>query len=813
MYGLEKIHLNKYKKLILIINKHNRELIFISLFMSDIKYLNLIQINPTTFNQSQEAECNKIRKEQGDNAYYNIIHSRHHNDLKSRKSVDFRLTDQELTKLQTNGVLFKSLAKPESFARTYLNLYNNDMPVFITSDSILYALHKFYDNYLKNVEQTVMIERFMNLCKSMLDTLYTITPTEQNHTYLRDLEVFFMIPYVILQMNNELRENITTQPTLMFSIDEIRQLCSQPSKERTQKELDEGYKPQTGYSWPSEKKLTAFCNLVFPNQRVDSYSIMNLMRKSPKLNTVFENFKVPDLNQPVVLRFGGESIFNKMIRSLSQFQDIDFKCCGTTIQMNGSTFKPRGHYTETLKLKQYFMAFTWLSKFTVSIDRNKSEQMNAIVLASLISKVGERNLVQLNAFQKFVEKIIGQSDGYTINEFLAVMNDFVPSSNNVNDSFNWILSNAPQLTELVLPQLTKKGKLTKFGDTDVHSTATSFSIIGKGNQIDNLVIQKMIDKQFVDDNGYTPMRKFTSVFDLVYTLFDNKSVEPLIQHRMNNVQFNGRDGYHYNNHLFNTIKECENHEFDHTIYSQELKMLRALTQDRRLAEQTGIFPFYNEHWGRKQAQAQIGHYCEMRHDNVLYLDEVCGARCECEHPDLMIEPVPTFWKEMLTLIHMMKELLGGVNKREMSILINFEKIITNFLVYLDCYLNNKPINETLVNELKSIVKMEYRGSGGPDYDGWYMRLFHSDEIALELKPEISSMMTAVDDDRGPGGIVHLGTGPCQLMYVLVRDGRTGEQKILLGPSYTTYEVITDYNTRLNDEEWKQQYKNYSPLQF
>src|SRR5947208_2868036 len=40
-----------------------------------------------------------------------------------------------------------------------------------------------------------------------------------------------------------------------------------------------------------------------------------------------------------------------------------------------------------------------------------------------------------------------------------------------------------------------------------------------------------------------------------------------------------------------------------------------------------------------------------------------------------------------------------------------------------------------------------------------------------------------------------------------------EDKIFMGPVYSTYEFITDIGTRLNDEEWKKEYKNYQSLNF
>jgi hypothetical protein len=82
---------------------------------------------------------------------------------------------------------------------------------------------------------------------------------------------------------------------------------------------------------------------------------------------------------------------------------------------------------------------------------------------------------------------------------------------------------------------------------------------------------------------------------------------------------------------------------------------------------------------------------------------------------------------------------------------------------------------------------------------------------MNFKPEVSSCYTGVNDERGPGGIVHLGTGPCKLMYLLTDDHVTQKRKVMVGPTYSAYEVITPYGVRLNDEEWKTEYTKYTPL--
>lgn len=457
------------------------------------------------------------------------------------------------------------------------------------------------------------------------------------------------------------------------------------------------------------------------------------------------------------------------------------------------------------------MAFTWLSKFDAVVHNQDISSASTLLLCSLIAKISEKHLNVANEFQNLISMIIGKSDGYTLGPFLELINKHIPQIDSLNDTVQFLLDNHETLWEVVMKGPIQTPKLGKFGDKDGDAHELSFSLFGKGTQIDNTIISKLVDNGIVGDDGlpFDVKRKFPLIFDLVYTLFNNKSVKDDIVELMKNPKVSQRDGYEYSNHLESLAKECDEHVFDDTLYAQELKMLRALVADRELYKQLNLHPFNTKEWEKKQAISQTAHYAELRHDNCLYVEEVCGMCCECEYPDLLIEPVPTFWKEMLVLVNMMKKMMQQ-ESRDSRILDNFSEFLQMFIDYLDLQLNNKPIPEKMLHYLKSIIE-EHHGSGSPSYGGWYASLFHDIEDTMQTKPEVSSYFTGVSDERGEGGIVHLGTGPCKLMYLLITDPLTQEKKIMLGPTYSAYEVITDYGTRYNDEEWGKEYVNHTPF--
>lgn len=174
----------------------------------------------------------------------------------------------------------------------------------------------------------------------------------------------------------------------------------------------------------------------------------------------------------------------------------------------------------------------------------------------------------------------------------------------------------------------------------------------------------------------------------------------------------------------------------------------------------------------------------------------------CEYPDIMIEPVPTFWNEFIVLIDMIKSVCDDDNYNK--IFDGYKIMLNKFIIFNNNFMDGK-IDGKLNTELKNIIRTS-PGSGEPSYDGWYSKLYKNEKDITKYKPIISSMFTGVPDIRGPGGIVHLATGRAQLMYIIVSN------KVYIGPVYSSYEFISE-TKRYNDQEWKTSINNYKNLDF
>ena len=154
-------------------------------------YLKKISWDPTTAKfwdqfaldpESKGAEINArgyeawsllIQREPGK---YNNVPRDEMNRLKAKKpakgSFDFRLKGKELDLFKHNGFVVSERLGAHSFTDLYHRIFVRDLPVFITSDSMLHAWHRMFDRMLEGLE----MDYFMPAVAKMLGEMQAQIP-------------------------------------------------------------------------------------------------------------------------------------------------------------------------------------------------------------------------------------------------------------------------------------------------------------------------------------------------------------------------------------------------------------------------------------------------------------------------------------------------------------------------------------------------------------------------------------------------------------------------------------------------------------
>ncbi|HVO73610.1 MAG TPA: DUF3160 domain-containing protein, partial [Ignavibacteriaceae bacterium] len=101
-----------------------------------------------------------------------------------------------------HGFMVSERLSPYSFGDAFLGIYHKDLPVFISTDAILFALHMSYDNILKDAELGILINNVKTLLQILhsninnLNAVYSSNP--EMSAMLRDIDVYLTVPRILL---------------------------------------------------------------------------------------------------------------------------------------------------------------------------------------------------------------------------------------------------------------------------------------------------------------------------------------------------------------------------------------------------------------------------------------------------------------------------------------------------------------------------------------------------------------------------------------------------------------------------------------
>lgn len=89
----------------------------------------------------------------------------------AEKLTGYKLTPDELTKFKANGFVVTERLGGMSFGEVYYAIYHRDLPVYISSDSVLHAWHRSYDAMLEELELVYLMHALDAILTGMHDAL------------------------------------------------------------------------------------------------------------------------------------------------------------------------------------------------------------------------------------------------------------------------------------------------------------------------------------------------------------------------------------------------------------------------------------------------------------------------------------------------------------------------------------------------------------------------------------------------------------------------------------------------------------------
>ncbi len=114
----------------------------------------------------------------------------------------YMLTAGEQSLVNEHGFVVTERVRPNSFGDAFLQIYNHDLPVFISTDAILHPLHMSCDGILKQTESAVLIAELDTLLSALHSQLPSIAAKYSSSPAMRqmvnDVDVYLTVPQILL---------------------------------------------------------------------------------------------------------------------------------------------------------------------------------------------------------------------------------------------------------------------------------------------------------------------------------------------------------------------------------------------------------------------------------------------------------------------------------------------------------------------------------------------------------------------------------------------------------------------------------------
>ena len=505
-----------------------------------------------------------------------------------------------------------------------------------------------------------------------------------------------------------------------------------------------------------------------------------------------------------------------------------------------SQYVPRGHYTQSEKLKRYFKAMMWYGRMTFLLkgcngdDALVSEHDAKIstIQAALISS----ELPEVKAGDKPVQEIwdriyavtaffVGKADDLTPYEYANALNstfgvDFNLSE--LSDEAN-LLALKAELAKMRSPEIYGGSgvcvvypPITREKLYECLDKTKGMRFMGQRFVPDSYMFQQLVSPavgMYVgNDTPFTmcitqlgPERCFPRGLDVMAVLgsemaedilreegdteygskSDNKPVD--VCSNSNNMSYDIQ---------LNTLKSdfagVNISEWNQNLYWSWLYTLKPL-----LTEFGDGYPTFmqTEAWQKKELQTALASWTELRHDTILYVKQSYTPPRSVAMPPKpvgYVEPVPEFYARLLSLTQMTEEGLADLDvltETEQERLQSLERILERLVNISKAELENKELNES---------DYEFIRSFGESMD--------SIVAGVDARGINTTIVADVHTDCNTGKVLEEGVGYVNMILVAynVPDGRI---IVGAGPVFSYYEFKHPMDDRLTDEKWKEMLEN------
>ncbi len=452
-------------------------------------------------------------------------------------------------------------------------------------------------------------------------------------------------------------------------------------------------------------------------------------------------------------------------------------------------YRPRGHYTRNETLKRYFCAMMWLQNAPFGTDKDDQLEQ-ALLLAQTIG--GNANLTkQYKDITEPITYLMGMPDDVSI---LQVYAEIQKSGSTVSELIND--KKKFEAIRKALEELSKKQSIIK--PKFQASSPFKICLMPQRYMPDSEVLQEMVDYES------TPtLRDVPKGLDILASIGISSAERILIQELKEQEKWNK-----YTSNLEHMKKRMGEIDWNQTVANKWIAALKDVNSKNAQYPKFMLSP----QWDKKNLNAALASWAELKHDAILYAKQPMGAECGGGGPPEpyvkgYVEPNIAYWTKAIELIDATMDVL----KRFDLVTEKGTTAATDLREQAEFLLNCS--KKELAG--KNLTEQEYRQieTIGSTFENITLNLIkESDQFLMgwgnvngadKKISVVADVYTANSYNNPDKSVLYEAVGPAHEIYVVVE--LDGYLYLTRGAVFSYREFQEDIAApRKTDEEWQQE---------
>jgi hypothetical protein len=482
---------------------------------------------------------------------------------------------------------------------------------------------------------------------------------------------------------------------------------------------------------------------------------------------------------------------------LGKYQELQ----GLGFPEDYTQFAPRSHYHKNPVLRAYFRAMMWYGRMNFLLASPQLTR-DAANITVLLEKTGlQKDWEDIYLATAF---FVGESDDLGPREYRQALGE--AAGGDISD--DQVARLQAVLNKYRNPRVmgsTALGdRVLALSKEELQEKTKGFRLMGQRFTPDAFIFSFLTQAQEMPDPQTGERLPVKPTALMVMTLLGSQTATPLLQEW---VDKNAADSRKV---LKNRMEQLGGYfgkltpaDWTQNLYWSWLYTLKALFQEPRSLQGYPGF-MKNPAWGRKNLQAALGSWTELKHDTLLYAKQVYAEMGNGEEeqkappvPKGYVEPNLEFFHRLIPLIKMTRDGLrerGLLDDEFLRRNDDFLEKVEFFRKIVAAQLQEEPITPADFEKLRL----------APGSLRWVLSPLPGEEATENYGR--AALVADVFTNVARGEILYEAVGIPNYIFVAVKD-RNGA-RLTKGLVYSHYEFTGPLKERLTDEQWRAW--NYTP---